>query len=161
MKSVPIGRNLLASPEFNVGIFAFLLNYPWEFLQAPFFEGMADAGHWDSVLFCSRAAVGDVLIALTAFGVVSLASSDRHWVLRSTRRQQVGFILIGLLITVAIERLSTEAWNRWEYAPAMPTLPVLRTGALPLAQWIVLPPLVLWTARRQMIGSDVATTRRP
>lgn len=150
-----MGRDLFASPEFNVGIFAFLLNYPWEFLQVPFFEGMAEAGHWESILFCSRAAVGDVLIALTAFGIVSLASGDRLWVLHSARRQQAGFILIGVVITVVIELLSTELWGRWEYATAMPTLPVLRTGVLPLLQWIVLPPLVLWMVRRQMIGSDV------
>ena len=53
-------RPLLATPEFNVALFAFLLNFPWEFLQVPFFAEMPTMAHWDAVLFCARATLGDV-----------------------------------------------------------------------------------------------------
>lgn len=33
-------------PEFNVVLFGFLVNLPWEFLQVPFFRQMAAAPHW-------------------------------------------------------------------------------------------------------------------
>ena len=49
-------------PELNVMLFALLLNYPWEFIQAPLFAGMAEAAHWEAVKVCSdrcRAAGGD------------------------------------------------------------------------------------------------------
>ena len=146
-------RGLWQSPEFNVAAFAFLLNYPWEFLQVPFFAGMAEAAHWDAVLFCSGAAVGDAGIALVAFWTVAAISRDRLWIVRPGVRQAVLFVSVGLAITVTFEWLATEVWHRWEYTSAMPTLPVLGTGALPMLQWVVLPPLLILIVRRQILGS--------
>ncbi|WP_205527550.1 hypothetical protein [Halomonas sp. JS92-SW72] len=34
----------------------------------------------------------------------------------------------------------------------MPTLPLLGTGLAPLLQWLLLPPLIVWLARRQLLG---------
>lgn len=34
----------------------------------------------------------------------------------------------------------------------MPVVPVIGIGALPLLQWVLLPPLILWFARRQLAG---------
>ena len=140
-------------PELNVVGFALLLNYPWEFLQVPFFAGMAEAAHWDAIVFCSRAAVGDVGIALLAFWSVAAMARDRRWVVKPSVRQRVGFVSIGLFATIILEWLATEVWSRWTYAPFMPRLPLLGTGALPLLHWIVLPPILLWIVRRQILGS--------
>lgn len=52
------------TPEFNVVLFAFLLNLPWELWQVPLFDHMPLAPHWEAVKTCSRAAVGDAVIAL-------------------------------------------------------------------------------------------------
>jgi hypothetical protein len=68
------------TPEFNVALFAFLLNLPWELWQAPLFEGMAAAPHWEAVKVCSRAAAGDAVIALVAYAAVALVLRDRAWV---------------------------------------------------------------------------------
>jgi len=139
-------------PEVNVAIFGFLLNYPWEFLQVPFFEGMSEAPHWDAVLFCSRAALGDALIAVTAFWAVALAARSRAWLEVPTARRVLGFMAIGLAITLVFEWLATEVWDRWQYAEAMPVLPVVGTGLLPVLQWILLPPLIVWFCHRQLTG---------
>lgn len=144
---------ILEIPEVNIGIFAFLLNYPWEFLQVPFFAGMAAAPHWPAVLFCTRAAAGDAAIAVAAYWIVAAMVRRRAWVTTPNMRHVVGFVAAGLVITTIVERLATEVWNRWEYAAIMPTLPVLGTGVVPLLQWIVLPPLVVWFVRRQLAGS--------
>ena len=40
--------------------------------------------------------------------------------------------------------------GRWEYAEAMPRLPLLGTGLAPLLQWLLIPPLVIWLVRRQI-----------
>ena len=37
---------VLSTPELNVLLFAFLLNYPWEFIQTPIYEGLALRGWW-------------------------------------------------------------------------------------------------------------------
>jgi hypothetical protein len=146
------GPGFFALPEVNVAIFAFLLNYPWEFLQVPFFAGMADAPHWDAVLFCSWAALGDVVIMLVAFWAVAVVVRSRKWVLRPDVAQVLGFVGVGLLFTVVFEWLATEVLNRWQYAEIMPTIPVLGTGLTPVLQWILLPPLTVWFVRRQIYG---------
>lgn len=137
-------------PELNVLLFAFLLNYPWEFLQVPFFESMPEAGHWDAVLFCTRATGGDALIALFSFWVVAAVWRSRRWICHPTARQLAVFVAVGLLVTVVFEWHATELAQRWAYADSMPVVPVLGTGLLPLMQWIILPPLVVWFVRRQI-----------
>lgn len=142
-------------PEFNVAVFALLLNYPWEFLQVPLFEGMAQAGHWDAIRTCTRATLGDAVIMLTAYWAVALGTRSRRWVMDASWPRVVMFAGIGVLITIVIERLALAgSWlGGWKYAPSMPIVPGLEVGLSPLLQWVVLPPLVLWFARRQILGS--------
>jgi hypothetical protein len=142
----------LAIPEFNVALFAFLLNYPWEFLQVPYFVAMPEMAHWDAVIFCTRATMGDVLIALVAFWVVAMFRRQRSWLLRPDARAIFAFIATGIVITVGLEWHATELQQRWQYAERMPTLPLVGTGLTPLLQWLVLPPIIVWLARRQMLG---------
>jgi hypothetical protein len=58
-------------PELNIGIFAFLLSFPWEILQSPFFQGMTEACHWDAVRICTLATFGDVSLMLATFWIVA------------------------------------------------------------------------------------------
>ncbi len=78
------------------------------------------------------------------------AISGRCWPLQPTIRQVVGFVAAGLAITIGIEWLSTDVLGRWAYSDRMPVMPLLGTGLLPVAQWILLPPLVVWLVRRQL-----------
>ena len=146
----PIARRLIDAPEFNVAIFAFLLNLPWEFAQVPLFAGMPSAGHWRAIQVCGRATLGDVVIALAAFWVVAASARARRWILAPTPRQVTGFVAVGVLITIVMEWLATQVVGRWAYAEAMPVVPVLGVGLSPLLQWIVLPLLVVWFVRRQL-----------
>ena len=141
---------VLDLPELNVAIFAFLLNFVWEFWQVPFFEGMPTAPHWEAIKFCTRATLGDVGIALVSFWSVAIAARSRSWIRHPTSSQILGFAAVGIAITVAFEWLATEVWGRWAYEAAMPTVPLLGTGVLPLLQWTVLPPLIVWFVRRQL-----------
>ena len=140
----------LNAPELNVAIFSFMLNMIWEFWQTPFFAGLAHAKHWDAVVMCTRAALGDALISLFAFWTVSACAKSRRWVINPVLWQKVTFTAVGLLVTIALEILATRVLDRWHYAEAMPLVPVIRVGLLPILQWLVLPPLVLWFVRRQL-----------
>lgn len=139
-------------PEFNVAVFALLLNYPWEFLQAPLFDRMADASHWQASIACSLATVGDAVIMLVAYWVVSAYYGDRGWIIVPRTAQISLFVAVGATVTVAIERLVLEGlWiQEWRYSPSMPVLPGIGVGLSPVLQWLLLPPLVIWFARRQM-----------
>ena len=141
-------KRIVDSTEVNVFLFAFLLNLPWEFAQVPLFSGMSSAEHWSAVKVCGRATVGDAVIALVSFWAVAAAGGKREWILRPTVLQVLAFTANGVVITVAMEWVATRVLDRWAYAEAMPT--ILGIGVAPLAQWIVLPPLMAWFVRRQL-----------
>lgn len=150
MRDDPKPGGILELPEFNVLLFAFLLNFPWEFLQVPFFRDMPAMDHWEAVRVCTQVTGGDALIALFGFWVVALCWRSRDWI-RRPRAAQVGvFVLVGVLVTIGFEWHATVIAERWTYAEHMPVLPVLGTGLLPLMQWLVLPPLIVWLVYRQI-----------
>jgi len=74
----------------------------------------------------------------------------RGWILEP-RKSGVGiFIGAGIVATIFLEALATGVLDRWAYNDDMPRLPVLGTGLMPMIQWPVIPPLVLWFVRRQI-----------
>lgn len=145
-----VSERVLDRADVNVGIFAFLLNLPWEFWQVPFFHGMASAAHWEATLFCTRAAAGDSLIAIVACWIVAAVAGSSRWIQKPTRHRVAAFVAVALAITVLVEWLSTRVLHRWTYADAMPVVPLIGTGLLPLLQWIVIAPLIVWFVRRQL-----------
>lgn len=141
---------LTYTPEFNIVMFALLLNLPWEFLQVPFFAGMPSADHWDGVKTCARATLGDAVIMLMAYWGVALRAG-RYWLAKHRLVHLAVFVGIGITITIAIEMLALAGvWmDGWSYAETMVTLPLLGVGVTPILQWLILPPIALWFSRRQ------------
>ncbi len=144
---------ILELPEFNVGLFSFLLNFVWETQQMPFFEIRPEFTIFDVTKGCTQATLGDAGISLAAFWTVAVVAKSRQWLRRPTWRQVIGFILVGVLITIVFEAMATGQLDRWVYADKMVTLPLLGTGLLPILQWIVLPPMVVWFVKRQVPAS--------
>ena len=142
-------------PEFNVALFAILLNYPWEFLQVPLFDRMPDAPHWEAIKSCTRATLGDAVIMLIAYGSIAAVARDRRWFVAPRAGQVALFSSVGVSITIAIERMALGGlWmGGWAYASDMPIVPVIGVGLSPVLQWVVLPPLVVWFVRRQLAST--------
>jgi hypothetical protein len=143
-------RVVVDLPELNIGIFAFLLSFPWEILQSPFFQGMTAARHGDAVRICTLATLGDVGLMLINFWIVAWVGGGRRWPLQPTVARVASFTGLGLAVTILCEILATQVWHRWSYSDLMPTIPVLKVGLIPLLMWGVLPPLILWFVRRQL-----------
>ena len=141
---------ILSLPELNVAIFSLLLNFVWEMWQIPFFAATSSDSHWAGVVACTQATFGDVVISLVAFWFVAAFARSRLWILDSRPSQVVGFVAVGVVITIILEALATGPLERWNYTSSMPTLPVLGTGLLPLIQWVVLPLLTIWFVQRQL-----------
>lgn len=59
-------------------------------------------------------------------------------------------LVIGLVYTIFSEWLNTEIRGSWAYAESMPVVPIIGAGASPLAQWIVVPLLGLYWAKRSL-----------
>ncbi|MEO7940240.1 MAG: hypothetical protein ABIR55_16545 [Burkholderiaceae bacterium] len=146
-------RNALRWPELALAGFALLLNFPWEIIQSPLFEGMASMPHRDAVQYCTRAAFGDAGIVLIAYWTVAVVSGrGRGWLQQSGRIPIAIFVIIGVLISIAIEVLATSGrWlEGWSYSADMPILWGVNVGLVPILQWIVLPPATVLLARRQL-----------
>lgn len=139
-------------PEVTVAAISFVLHLVWEFAQVPLFADMPSLGHWQAIRVCATATAGDAVIALISFWGVALVAGSRRWILRPSRGQLLGFLSIGILITVGMEWLSTQVLHRWAYGPAMPVVPGLRVGLSPVLQWLVVPPVVIWFTRRLIAG---------
>lgn len=137
-------------PEPDLAIFAFLLNFPWEFRQVSLHADMAQMPHWTAVEACTQAALGDVVIMLNAYWTVCAIVGSRQWLRSASPRQLALFICVGASITVAIELLAVRGlwFATWQYAPGMPLLPGLGVGIAPVLQWLILPPLAVWFVHR-------------
>jgi hypothetical protein len=75
---------------------------------------------------------------------------SRYWILNPGRRSTVWFTGIGLLITLGLETFRVNISR--SYGVPVLAVPILGMSALAVMQWIVLPPLILYLARRQMLG---------
>ena len=137
-----------ALPELDLLILSLPMHFTWEFLQAPLFRNMQDATHMEGIRICLQATLGDMAIALIAFWMASFLAGTRQWPAQPNRRTITAWLSTGLVTTIALEYYSTEIAGRWAYEASMPRLPVIGTGIAPVAQWIVVPILVLWYMRR-------------
>ncbi|PKO72072.1 MAG: hypothetical protein CVU20_03765 [Betaproteobacteria bacterium HGW-Betaproteobacteria-14] len=149
-KGIGYISGFLRQPEPNVLLFGFLLNLPWELLQVPFFAGMSSIAHWDGVIQCVTAAAGDAVILLVAFWATACLWRERMWITQPSLNATIAFVATGIAVTIALEWWATGDSGRWTYAKTMPTIPGLGTGVLPLLQWLLIPPLVVWLVRRQI-----------
>ncbi|MVS97428.1 hypothetical protein [Devosia marina] len=138
-------------PEAGVAFFSFAFHFVWEMLQVPTYQGMADLPHWEGVLVCTQATLGDVGFALIAFWAAALFQRSRGWMLEPDRSSIALFLLVGLALTIAFEFYYTQVTHRWSYSEIMPLVPPFGTGASPLAQWVVIPLLVVELMRRRSV----------
>ncbi len=132
----------------------FVINFVWEMLQMPLFSYPADSSMTQINLACIQASAGDAAMIVIAFWVVVLLQKDREWYLHPSVRSLVLFLLPGVIMTIVFEAMATGPLDRWAYTNAMPTLPGLGTGLAPLAQWLLLPPLIIFIIRHRVRRSD-------
>ncbi len=124
-----------------------VFHFSWEILQAPLYSSFYGVSHFAGILECAAATLGDVLIMVGAL-VIARAMAGPKWNKQTIARGTYVFIAVGLLATIALEFINTEILARWTYGPDMPRVPILGTGLMPIAQWVVIPLVVLWYLRR-------------
>ena len=125
--------------------FAFLGNFAWEMAQMPLFR-MRNPSGWAMLGECAQAAAGDTVLALMAYGVAALSHRRARWLLAPGRIEGAAYLGVGVAATVALEWWNVTIRHSWAYSATMPT--VAGIGLAPLMQWVLLPPLTLWLARR-------------
>lgn len=116
---------------------AFAVNFVWEMLQMPLYEGMRfDDLH--SYLICLQAAFGDANISLAIFvlGLVLFGKWEWPQKLAFVKARYAG--ALGAGIAIGIERHAL-ANSRWAYTRLMLVIPIIKVGLVPILQLIILP----------------------
>ena len=116
------------------------VNYPWELAQSPLYEWPGESrNEW---WHCFVASLGDGVLVLTIFGAGWLAFGRANWFSRPGLRGYFLMLLSGLLIAAVVEWIAIEQLHRWTYAHQMPLIPGLEVGVVPIAQMLLLPPVI-------------------
>lgn len=126
---------------------AYALHFAWEMAHGSLFAPMNRMSFWQATAWCARAAGWDVVISATAYLAAALATRNVLWPRQRPRWPIAIYFVVGLAITIAIERWAVSA-GRWQYREAMPDIAGI--GLTPLLQWIVIPAVILLIARRVM-----------
>lgn len=121
-----------------------MLNYVWELAQAPLYVGLKtyNAGvfwHW------FVASLGDGVMVLIIFAAGWIALHRWDWFQRRGVAGYLVMLIAGFILGIFVEWLGVHILERWAYTGAMPTIPRIGIGLVPIAQMLVLPPLVFRT----------------
>jgi hypothetical protein len=121
---------------------AVFLNYVWELAQAPLYVGLeySPAMFWH----CFVASVGDGVMVLLIVSAGWLTFRRWDWFVRPSLPGYVVMTLSGFILAVLVEWVAVHILNRWQYTENMPRLPGIDIGLIPIAQMLIVPPLIFW-----------------
>lgn len=126
------------------------LNLAWEALQIPLYTIWTEASAKSIAFAIFHCTLGDVLIGTASLFLALILGREASVAQWRWRRIVALMLLFGPGYTLFSEWLNTTLF-RWSYSELMPTLKLagIEFGLSPLLQWLVLPPLALYLARRK------------
>lgn len=92
-----------------------------------------DSGSLPGWLHCLRASLGDGLIVLVILIVGAWVLGRLDWFRRPGSKGYAWMWISGFCVAVAVEWTAVHILERWAYKPAMPLLPGLEIGLVPIA----------------------------
>ena len=132
------------TPEFLLLMLSGPLQLLWEIAQFPLYTVWHE-GDWSFILYgLVHCTLGDLLILLSIFWLVSILNRSRHWIFSPSMPNIVLFTVIGLAYTIFSEILNTRIKGTWGYTELMPIVPVIEIGGMPFLQWLLIPPVSIW-----------------
>ena len=151
--------SILRIPEISLCFLSFFLNFFWEVAQTYFYT-MKDAPFNTMLYGWIHFTLGDVLVTLGSFWIVSIAKRNRRWILHLNRVTFISFIMAGVIVTVISERVNVHILKSWTYNQLMPIVSGLKVGLTPFLQWVVIPPAVLLLVRHHFLLEQEAAKRK-
>lgn len=137
-------------------------NLAWEILHLPLYTIWTKGSPGEQAFAVGHCTGGDLLIAMGSSFASLLLCGSREWPNQGYVRVACLAIALGLAYTGFSEWLNVSVRKAWAYSEWMPVFPVAGgIGISPLLQWIVVPTLAFWIARRKFGGSggrDVTST---
>lgn len=136
-----------AIPEIQLLVLALPLELLWEVAQFPLYTVWHE-GDWNYILYgLAHCTLGDLIILLVIYWIVALLNRDRNWHINTVLPNGFLFTVLGVVYTVYSEIMNVRIKGTWDYTVLMPVVPVIEIGAMPLMQWILIPPVLLWLMR--------------
>jgi len=129
----------------TIFIVAVLLNYLWELAQAPLYVGLEG---YNSAVFwhCFVASLGDGIMVLIIAATGQVILRRRDWFEQPGASGYIVMLATGLVLAVLVESVALHLLGRWQYMERMPIVPMLGLGLVPIAQMLILPPLIFHIA---------------
>lgn len=138
------------APELSIFFLSFFLNFFWEVVQTYFYT-IRDSPFSAMLYGWIHCTLGDVIITIGSFWLVSILSRNRRWFLRLNRLSFIGFIIVGVVYTLFSEWLNVHIFRSWGYNESMPIIPLIGVGLTPFFQWIIVPPAVILLVRHHLL----------
>jgi hypothetical protein len=152
-------RRISRIPEISLCLWSFFLNFFWEVVQTYFYT-LKDSPFRTMLYGWIHCTLGDVLLTLLSFWVVSIFSCNRRWSMKLNRLNFIGFIMIGIIGTVISERVNVHILKSWAYNQSMPIIPWLNVGLTPILQWVIIPPVAILLVRHHFLLDQEAAKRK-
>lgn len=131
-----------------LALVAFILHIILENAQAPLFQGYSSfARH---IPTCFVGTLGDVAVTLFVYFIVALLKNNFSWIATLNKKDIVVLAVIGFFIAVGIEWRAL-LFDRWAYNDAMPIIPYLKVGLMPILQMIFLLPFSMYVTKKLMV----------
>lgn len=122
----------------------------WEVLQLPLYTIWQEAGAGYIAFAVAHCTAGDAVIGTAAL-LIALVTTRAGGITSWPWMLIAGVsTLIGLAYTAASEWVNTSVRQSWQYSALMPVIQVsgVTIGLSPILQWIAVPPLAIYAARR-------------
>lgn len=135
-----------------IAVIAFSLNFIWELLQGPLYEGFEY--DWQHVSFCALASIADILMVLILLFGFGLIYRNVFWMNFLSPKRILLLVMVGT-VGAAIAEMWHTSQGDWTYAEAMPIVPGVGVGLSAVLQFAVLPALIFFTGKKFIEEGDL------
>ena len=156
---LPKGSDLAKGTGWLAALRAYLFtimigNLFWETAQLPLYTIWKSGTFGEKTFAIVHCTGGDVLIALGALVIALVIVGHRRWPGRRFPPVAIVSIALGVSYTIFSEWLNIAVRKSWAYSDLMPIMHSFGfdVGISPLLQWIAVPLLSFWFARRRGMG---------
>jgi len=118
--------------------------------QSPYFDFYNMPSLANKIDYITHCTVGDGVITIFSFWIVSALRGSRYWLLNSTWKLTLMFTTLGWIYTFISEIYRVQVAKL--YGVSILVIPGVGISWLPLLQWVIVPPLVLYMAQRHLMG---------
>lgn len=131
----------------SILILAVLLNFAWEMLQMPLYKNMEL--NLKSAIFCSVASITDGIMVVLLYYSFALVYKETFWIQKLKGLRIFALMMAGGTGAVVAEIRHVSSGS-WSYTEAMPLLPVVDVGLVPVLQFMLLPAIIYYLSFRKI-----------